>query len=949
MPGAAAGAPLPESGQVRGRVVDARTGEPLIGANVQLKGASQGAATDLEGRFRIPNVPEGPQTFVASYIGYQKEEQTLEVPAGRTVELNFELDWEGSELGEVIVTAQAEGQLGAINQQINASTITNVVSAARIQEIPDVNAAESIGRLPGVSIQRSSGEANKVTVRGLSPKYNAITINGIRVPATDLDDRSVDLTMVSSNMLSGIELTKALLPYQDADAIGGTVNLRLREAPAGLQSEFLIQGGFNELQGAYDNYKINAGLSNRFLGDRLGAIVNGNLEGVDRSADQFRAGYSRTADRLEAESLRLNEHVEDRRRIGGSAVLDARLPGGKVSLNGFLSRLERSYVNRTNRYDTGNNMHRYDLSTTDLTLDLFTTALQGEQRLGPAELEYGAAYARSGQSVPVERSWQFVEQAGMNLQDFTRIEQLPAAANNNLRETYLNDVRQATTSSENTNLTLDAGIRMPFDLGRFFSGNVRLGGKYRRQERSNDESEIGANAFYGGSSPLRRAIAENIPEAGTVTESRFPMDRFIDNAYDAGRFVGGRFDLGFTPRLDMMNRVTEAALSRPNLLLVDANSVFAQDYQGEENLGAGYAMAEINLGRRLTFLPGVRYERMVTNYEAYQVVDVVPTMGQPSEADARRARSRRENSFWFPMLHLRIKPTGWMDLRLARTESLTRPDFKKMSPRFFVPTETKQPVIMGNPYLEPSPALNYDASLSFYSNHIGLFTISGFYKNISDLIWDTSLRKLPGVVIPAVAEGETAPGSPGQEVVVSINNPYDATVKGIEVDWQTNFWYLPNPFKGIVFNVNYSHILSETKYPRSRFISKFDPNFPPTFIRVTQVDTFRVGRLVDQPDNVLNVTLGYDLRGFSARMSALYQGNTLSLLVPEDLRDEYTDSYFRIDFSARQQITPWAQLFLNLNNLTAEFDQTFVNAIGGYPIVEERYGFTADLGLRFKF
>ena len=82
---------------------------------------------------------------------------------------------------QITVTAQAEGQMAAINQQLSARTITNVVSSARIQELPDANAAESVGKLPGVAILRSGGEGNKVIIRGLSPQYNNIKINGVKM------------------------------------------------------------------------------------------------------------------------------------------------------------------------------------------------------------------------------------------------------------------------------------------------------------------------------------------------------------------------------------------------------------------------------------------------------------------------------------------------------------------------------------------------------------------------------------------------------------------------------------------------------------------------------------------------------------------------------------------------------------------------------------------------
>ena len=163
------------------------------------------------------------------------------------MEVNVELEYVAVETGEVTITAQAEGQIEAINKQLSSNTITNVVSSDRIQEIPDVNVAESVGRLPGISIVRSGGEGQKVTIRGLSPKYNVMMVNGVRMESTDRDDRSVDLNMIAPNILSGIEVTKALTADMDADAVGGTVNLIIGKAREGFYKNFSMQGGYASL------------------------------------------------------------------------------------------------------------------------------------------------------------------------------------------------------------------------------------------------------------------------------------------------------------------------------------------------------------------------------------------------------------------------------------------------------------------------------------------------------------------------------------------------------------------------------------------------------------------------------------------------------------------------------------------------------------------------------
>ena len=239
---------FPQTGSITGHVYDKQSKEILTGANIIVKGTSLGAATDINGKYTIRNIPVGPVTLLISYIGYNPISENITISENRTLEQDFYLEAQAIEGQTVTVTAQAEGQLSAINQQLSSNTIENVVSKARIRELPDVNAAESIGRLPGVSIERSGGEANKVEIRGLNPKYSLITVNGVEVPGTGSTDRSVDLSLISSNMLDGIVLKKVVTPDMDADVLGGTVDLRLREAPSGLKFNASAQGGYNALQ-----------------------------------------------------------------------------------------------------------------------------------------------------------------------------------------------------------------------------------------------------------------------------------------------------------------------------------------------------------------------------------------------------------------------------------------------------------------------------------------------------------------------------------------------------------------------------------------------------------------------------------------------------------------------------------------------------------------------------
>jgi len=315
------------SGRIQGRVTDAGTGEALFGSNVILEQTSYGAATDIDGEYHITNVPPGTYKVIFTYIGYKSyTAEAVKVSPGKTLVLNVRLTLEAIEGQTVVVTAQKQGQIGAINQQLTSNSIQDVVAKDYIQEVPDLNAAESIGRLPGVSLERDGGEGNKIIIDGLAPKYNTIEVDGVQLNGVDFD-RSAGLEIVQNDMLEGIVLSKSLTPDMDADALGGVVNLTLKEAELGFKFNVFAQGAYDGYNDKTSNYKLAFGISNRFFDNSLGIIGNFSTSKVDRSNDEFSAGYNDYTPNGEpwglfASSANVIQTIDERYRSEGDIVID---------------------------------------------------------------------------------------------------------------------------------------------------------------------------------------------------------------------------------------------------------------------------------------------------------------------------------------------------------------------------------------------------------------------------------------------------------------------------------------------------------------------------------------------------------------------------------------------------------------------------------------------------
>jgi TonB-dependent receptor len=966
------------SGTIKGRVLDKETGDGLPGANVVVQNTSIGISTDLEGRFLLRNVPEGKQTLKISYIGYVGMSREVTVVADGTLDQEYRLTPQALTGETVVVTAQAQGQNAAINQQLASNTIANIVSSARIKELPDVNAAESVGRLPGVAINRSNGEASTVVIRGLSAKYNAITVNGVALPATGGDDRSVDLSLISSNILDGIEVKKANTPDMEASALGGTVDLKLREAPDEPQVSASAQSGYNQLQKYYGNYAFTANGSDRFFDGDLGVIASFNADRYNRAADKFQGSYGtrRINDVVSVgiQNVQLRDESLMRKRTGGSLLMDYRIPFGKATANGFYNRLGSDLTLRANRPDREHGSHYYDYSQNNYTTDIFTGVLGVKQDFDFIKYDFSLSRAGTYTDNPNDRRWGFAQEnnAFPNAPYDTNPFDLPSLETVDSNKTGFQSAYIYSTKRWEYQNSAQLNFQMPLNIADQVNGYVKFGGAYRWLNRLNDESQWGRDGLqYGQTSvnaPLTAALkrlAEMYPnEFNWVQDStlartygQLPITRFLDRNYSRDNFLGSRWPQGMVANIGLLNKFTDALSSTGEWKDYAVGSL-GRDYNGVERYQAAYLMTELNITPYVTVLPGVRFERLFTAYHGEVFRDnKVSNIEQPP-ADYSALYVERDNQYWLPMVHVTVTPTDWLKIRLARTETLTQPDYIMYAPITSMNSNNNY-CRAANSLLKPAHSRNYDAAVSIFDKYVGLLSISGFYKQVDDLILQSTIFYTqpqgtddPGYPLPA---GLNIPKNWLQgnsfQIDTYTNNPNRAIYKGFELEWQTHFWFLPSIFHGLVLNVNYTRIFSETEkqlyfvLPTNILI----PGHRPPLYQKRLVDSSRTARMPDQPAHTANISLGYDYEGFSARVIFLYQSDRTSFIAIDQALDTYVAAYSRWDITLQQKLGLGIQLFANLNNLNNRHDEQYVGYSLTNPSYLEYYGFSMDVGVRFTW
>ena len=160
---------LASGGKIRGKVADAGTGEPLVGANVVVVGTSMGAATNVAGEFLILNVQVGTYTLRTSYVGYQTITiSNIRVNNDLTSEVNFTLPAEGVTVGTVEIIAERP----LINK--SATNAVRIIDNEFFSNIPARGTNTALAIQPGVVLQN-----NNVYIRGSRPDEVGYFVEGV--------------------------------------------------------------------------------------------------------------------------------------------------------------------------------------------------------------------------------------------------------------------------------------------------------------------------------------------------------------------------------------------------------------------------------------------------------------------------------------------------------------------------------------------------------------------------------------------------------------------------------------------------------------------------------------------------------------------------------------------------------------------------------------------------
>jgi TonB-dependent receptor len=964
-------------GTIVGAVRDERN-SMLLSALIELQPLGIRTASDDQGQFRIADVPAGEYTLSVSYVGFAPFTSTVKVVGGQTVSLDAVMKVASQSDQVMVVAERVQGEAEAINIERLSEDIVQVLPSRVINSLPNTNIADAVGRAPSVSLERDEGEGKYVQIRGTEPRLSNVTINGVNVPSPEVTVRNIKLDSVPADLVERIEVFKTLSASQDADGIGGTVNLVTRTATEKPTYSFGGQGGYTPIINGRTLGGFDGSIGERFgtskkLGVLFGGTFDRNNRGINDMEPSPTTGTGPTGNPVAfVSSEDLRSYAYYRTRYGFATGVDYNIkPGTSVYVKGLYSdfhdfgetwvytpnagntikSVNGSQITFDNAQDCvavnkaadlvtpnsnpcspGSYQYRHYVRRPDQQIfsiltgarhDLSSTLITYEFAGSRSHNIGGQDFATTNFSAPTAS----YDAAGnlqpgstgadlaLNLSDPHRPKLFP------LDNSNIYDATQYTLSK--TSFTKYHATQLNFQgaatLSRRYSahshfGTFEIGLKIRNSQSTQRELD----QFYNFNSGTPIGLPSVV---GTFTNPTY-----YDNYF---RFGGQSY--GPASDYNKIIQTTEANLSQ--FQLQNLSSIQRSEgafFDANERVYAGYLQNAISIGK-FRLQAGVRFEGTKTDFTTHHVdsTGVDPVTGTPVVTPFSQSSSYVKV---LPSVQVQYSLEKNTNLRANYSIGTSRPNLQDLVPTTIVDpnTSNRGTVTLGNPNLLPTRANNFDLLVEHFFQPLGILQAGFFYKQLSDPIYQTTL------IIPA---GQPNAGFFQNQ---AINGP-SAHITGFEAAWEQRFSFLPSHLSGLGVAANYSYTASQVTFPANFSGGRNDH---PSLQR--------------QAPNNWNVGLTYDKSRFSMRFAvshndtsifqyAFQQNSTpndpiLGLKGPTG--DIYLYAHTQFDIQGSYRIYKGLRFFaygLNLSNEVFGFYQ----GSGIYPIQREFYKPTAAFGMRW--
>lgn len=887
---------LCQAQQIRGTITS-KDG-PLPGATVYT--VDLNTQTDLNGAFTLAQKKIGKVKLTVSYIGYTPQIIDIETKNGLNDLGNILLSPKVGNIGEIIVKSSTVGsQIKAISIKRNANAIMEVLAADAIGKLPDRNAAEAVQRMQGVSIERDLGEGRYVSVRGTPMQWSASLLNGNRMPSASADyaDRRVQMDIFPSELIEYVQLSKAITPDMEGDAIGGSVNFITKTAPLSRILNINAAGGYGD-QARKGSYNTSLVYGDRLMKGKLGFILSGVIWDRTSAQDRYNVDYNfASTNNIQSFSiadLQLRDYVARRRTLGFNGGLEYIINSNhKLFAKGIYS----EYLDQQKVHETYFNFDAKNAQIQTRAAD-YLTKLQSVELGGISSLLKGKMSLDWSLSMD-ESSFRFKDPGYpiATFQQAASYEGLAPDGKKYLRMDAPNGVGDAidavlphlsastpidATQMKLARITLlrsgnnEKNKRIAFNLKYNGSENlhVKFGGKFIHKDKyiANNPFDVYMTGLAGKAAPsIAELGTEPFPHnGGFLTEIGTPYNNVLIDQVPLSS-LKGYVGQGFIDQYKLTKVVSDAP---------DNASGATKYFTGTEEVYAIYAMAEYKPLAKLTFIGGIRNEYNKVRFNGKQVVNFT--------GGSRITDLKQDNSYnaFLPMLHLKYQASTNDILRLAYTRTFARADFSQLNPAT-TQDDVNRIITRGKADLQPTFASNVDLMAEHYFGGIGMVSIGAFYKHLSNLIYNNQSNE----IIQGLNYTVTQP-----------DNLQKAWLYGFEAGFSKRFTELPGILKYFGLEGNYTFTNSRVKIPR--------------FVGNKRIDDESV--IPKQAKHIFNASVIFENKKFMARIAGNYKGKYLDAIRQAAGPDHYRwyAQNFTVDCSTSFSISDKIRLFAEINNIT---------------------------------
>ena len=838
-----------------------------------------------------------------------------------------------SAVEQIVIQAQRSTNAQARAAQKEAPNLINLMTAEDIKKLPDVSVGEALRRMPGISLETDTGEGRYINIRGIDSDLNSTTFAGMRLPASNnaspqSGGRAVAMDSIPNGLVGALTVTKSNLPEQDAEAIGGTIEITPKTAPSNGKPflEGHIGTGFEPLRGTP-------------ITDLT--ISGGGRFGTGNQTDSTVSAYRDRPFSVVATAA----YYEDKRGINDvePAFLDGKgFPSPSQALGGWDQRwyqyhrqrhglgLDLGYqADADNSYyirgfNTGytETVHRQRLTVTPdgtpvkngnsftdgLSANGFDKTLRDEkEKIGNDVLMLGGRNKSSGNVLDYHIGYtrgSFDKLYDYNSDfNFTPSASTNPTINYNLggvghtplftvtNADYLNPSNYSLAKFQNSSAKIrdnEKSAAINYKLVTNWLGgdeeSLKVGASIRDRNRSLDNPQFSLPSSFVGL-PLTSAISGN-----NIT------------------FYHGQYQNLPQINIGQLQGLYGQDMTQSTNDYGNTQKAYGRD---KENVSAAYGQYEWERGD-LEILGGLRVERTSATYNA--IGSATDASGNTTFAPVSGTKTYNDP---FPSLQARLKQDDNTQFRAAFSSAIGRPGFNQVSPSIQVDTGAST-VSSGNPNLKPITSNSLDLSYEHYLPNAGIISVGLFDKEISNYI----VTNQTTTVFP---NNGLFDGLVGAVHVNTFANADKSHARGLEFNYEQRFKYLPGAWSGLGAGFNYTYVNSS--------------------FEIRQGET---ALLPSTSKNSANVTLFYEYDGINLRLGGYYVSSDLWAIGGSKDTDVYNSARFTMDLGSSYAIDQNWSVYANVKNLT-NTPLAFYEGYSNRVIQREYYGATVQAGVNFSF